>query len=396
MTVVGFLAPPFSKMHIPITLSIMLNAGVKMTGTAYIDVYPKTYQATVDASSTMINSISTYTISFNLSDPLLSTGYFVIDIPPELTLNSGYSVTLSSTPSSLQTNPSFSNSTSSSIISIKISNINNTATDIPVQLVKIQISGLVQPSSVQPISNFNLSIYYSSGGESVAQASAVTPPSTPGYLIAASVNPSSFTTADSGVTYNFNIQIGNNLNNGSYIQVDLPPSVNMQSGSCSPVSLFISCTAGIQTLTINSLTSPFSRNSLIIFNYSNFINPPSTRPTDSFNFTTLNNNSQIVDVLPSNMNVTITMTAVNLLLSPALNRDSSINSDTATYTISFIQSQMFDALDETAAAEFVFPPEVSISTSPTCSVNGMTTSCSVSGNIVNVLFTPISSPGTNY
>jgi hypothetical protein len=119
-----------------------------MVGTYYINVNAKVYQATAATLTTMINSLATYTLVFTLEDSLLSTGYFVINIPPELTIDPSITATITS--QSLNSNPS----ATPGINSITLANINSTELGISNQTVTINIIGLVQPSSVKPLSNF--------------------------------------------------------------------------------------------------------------------------------------------------------------------------------------------------------------------------------------------------
>lgn len=146
-----------------------------------------------------------------------------------------------------------------------------------------------QPSSVQSISDFILFIYYSSADDLVAKANAHTMSSTPGYLLSASVTSSNNQTANTGTTYEFTIVLGNRLNASSTIQVMMPASVNaLPGGTCQVQLSTTSCSISGQTLNIALLTTSYSSQVSIKFSYTNFINPPSTRPTSSFTFTTLN------------------------------------------------------------------------------------------------------------
>jgi hypothetical protein len=52
--------------------------------------------------------------------------------------------------------------------SIKLNNLNNSGSNIPVQNITINIYGIIQPSSVKNISNFVILIYFSNANDVVA------------------------------------------------------------------------------------------------------------------------------------------------------------------------------------------------------------------------------------
>lgn len=81
----------------PFTVTVLNNTGLKMTGSATISILPKAYTATASTLNTTINSITTYTVAFTLADEITSSGYFLLRIPPELTLSAGLDVSLIST-----------------------------------------------------------------------------------------------------------------------------------------------------------------------------------------------------------------------------------------------------------------------------------------------------------
>jgi hypothetical protein len=82
------------------------------------------------------------------------------------------------------------------------------------------------------------------------------------------------------------------------------------------------------------------------------------------------------------------------LLGQSMTSDSSVNSATATYTITFMQGQFFE--EALAAAVFEFPDDVSVSNPAICKLNTQIIPCDTSGKTVTAYFTPITVPSTAY
>lgn len=164
------------------------------------------------------------------------------------------------------------------------------------------ISGLVQPASVRTISAFTVLIYFSSANDLVGQATTTsTISTTPGFLSSPALSTSSSTCAASNVTYTFTIVLGNALNANSSLQVSVPTAITLVAGgACQLQSASVSCAASSQLLTV-TVPSAYSANSILVFSYNSFTNPASTKTTMSFNISTFNSASQLVDILPSNL-----------------------------------------------------------------------------------------------
>lgn len=124
LTIYSYTTPSSAKTVGPFYLSVMSNSGFKIIGSNYITVLPKTYNATMTTTNTTINSIASYNISFNLSDPISSSGYFFIHIPADLSLSSNVTVTISSI--SLAINPTISISNVTGNSTINVTKINKT------------------------------------------------------------------------------------------------------------------------------------------------------------------------------------------------------------------------------------------------------------------------------
>jgi hypothetical protein len=78
----AYQTPSSARTAGPFVLSIMTNNGLKMTGSASITILPKAYTATVATINTTINSVTSYTLSFTLTDSISTSGYMFLTIPP--------------------------------------------------------------------------------------------------------------------------------------------------------------------------------------------------------------------------------------------------------------------------------------------------------------------------
>lgn len=151
------------------------------------------------------------------------------------------------------------------------------------------IMGLTQPSSVKNISKFTVNIYYSNLNDLVAQAtttSVIT--TTPGTITVASLHPASLVVAATNVLYNFTMQISNPLSTGSKVIITVPSTVGLAAGGmCSHQGSAVNCSVANQTIIV-TLSASFQSLDIIVLSYSNFINPPNTRPSARFDLSTWN------------------------------------------------------------------------------------------------------------
>lgn len=63
-------------------LRIKSGSGDKMVGSSSINILPKSYTATATTANTLINSVTSYTISLAMTDAISSSGYFLVVVPP--------------------------------------------------------------------------------------------------------------------------------------------------------------------------------------------------------------------------------------------------------------------------------------------------------------------------
>lgn len=64
----NYRTPSSVRVTDPFTVSVLQNGFLKMQGSTTISILPKAYMSTVSTLNTTINSITSYTVSFTLSD----------------------------------------------------------------------------------------------------------------------------------------------------------------------------------------------------------------------------------------------------------------------------------------------------------------------------------------
>ena len=64
----SYRTPSSVRITDPFTVRVMNGSGLKMTGSATISILPQAYPATCSTLNTTINSVTTYTVVFNLAD----------------------------------------------------------------------------------------------------------------------------------------------------------------------------------------------------------------------------------------------------------------------------------------------------------------------------------------
>jgi hypothetical protein len=78
------------------------------------------------------------------------------------------------------------------------------------------------------------------------------------------------------------------LNNGSKITIHVPTGLVVNTGGvCMQGSNIVTCLVTSTSITY-TLNTPFIASSTITLSYSNFTNPPSTKPTSTFTINTYN------------------------------------------------------------------------------------------------------------
>lgn len=172
ITFIRFRAPPSIKPTSAINFTIMNNGYSKMVGSASIAAINNNYTLSVTAASTVVNVYTSYSFTISMTDSLSSSGYLTIGLDPLLcstaaqilAITSNLSISISG--SSIKSSPSTQISTitysNQSAYQLTLSNLNTSSSNIPAQTVTVTVKNILNPLSVNIISNFYMSTFYSS------------------------------------------------------------------------------------------------------------------------------------------------------------------------------------------------------------------------------------------
>jgi hypothetical protein len=81
ITFLTFTAPNSTKPSSPIIVSVLRNGSAKMRGSGTFTADPNTYSLDVTTTNSMVNALTSYSITFTLLDPLDLSGYILLTIP---------------------------------------------------------------------------------------------------------------------------------------------------------------------------------------------------------------------------------------------------------------------------------------------------------------------------
>lgn len=95
LRVQSYTTPSSVRTTDPFYLRIKSGTGDKMVGSSSINILPKSYTATASTSNTLINAVTSYTVSMTMADAISSSGYFLVLVPPEVIVGSTIGVSLS-------------------------------------------------------------------------------------------------------------------------------------------------------------------------------------------------------------------------------------------------------------------------------------------------------------
>lgn len=82
ISVTTYTTPSSARVTAPFVLEIWSAGGLKMQGSATLNILPKAYASTLSTVNTTINVVTSYSIVFRIDDALSSSAYFVITVPP--------------------------------------------------------------------------------------------------------------------------------------------------------------------------------------------------------------------------------------------------------------------------------------------------------------------------
>lgn len=305
ITFIRYKAPPSTRPTDPITFTVLKNGYQKMTASATIAAVANNYTLTVATSSTTVNTFATYSFSFTMVDPLTVTGYIEVVLDPLLTLTTeqlqslNTNLSVSITGSSMRLTPTFQllattiNNQSSYLL--KLTNLNISTATIPAQAVSISIRNLLNCPTVQTLSSFKVSTYYTSSSiDLVANAqSSSTLQLTPGTIILNSATSTVSTTYTFG-TVNLTLTNQNPVPLNGYLQVTLPTELNLLSVCVGTLFLESNIISSNVTYDLPNKSlkmrvgSAVPISSTLTVLISNLMTQNSTKPTSTFTVATFN------------------------------------------------------------------------------------------------------------
>jgi hypothetical protein len=269
--------PPSSR---PFTIT--LSTQWTLNGTVYgIDATSLSYTCqtgtltavTAVPSSTSVNAVTQYSLTFTTVNALISGSFISIYFPSELTPTVGAC------------------STNNSAISCSISNTSYALLSITggvpsISTIKVTFPSVKNPKQAQTTSSFQIYTYYDAGLDSMVDkiTSGVTMASTSNSITVASVTPTSFITY-ALTTYTFFAVLPDLIPANGYIKINVPPTINLGTlslGTCSFPTGSCSIAPLNSTITISGCFSSDMASPNMTISLTNLYNPPSTQPTSSF------------------------------------------------------------------------------------------------------------------
>lgn len=218
------------------------------------------------------------------------------------------------------------------------------------------MSGIINPPSVQPSNNFNITTYYTTTDDtSVATGSMAPITATASTLnsLQVTITPSSSVVRATQVDYSVKFTINNPIPIGGYIILGIPYGIDTTVASASG-----NCFAAIDAATLSSTTCSGTDNStarMYYITFSNmfqsagvtgssnitlkankiFTNPISTEAVSSFSLATYTSGNFLIDRLSEGLSVSMATAAD--FISVSASSSSNVNSQIATYTFQLSQ-----------------------------------------------------------
>jgi hypothetical protein len=358
-------APPSTQVSSPILFYVNRDGNTKMVASSTIQANTNSLTFTVTPSSNLVNQNTTYSFVITTTDAILSSGRIKIDFPSSITQawTSSSCATVSGT--GMFATPTCTLQANTLILSA----LNSTSASIPGQTMTIQVNGVVNPPSVQPSSNFNVTTFYTTTDDtSVATGTMGNVTATASTLnsLTVSIIPSSYTVQASSVDYTISFTINNPIPISGYILLGIPYGVaaiiNSVSGNCfaaiaSGTLSSTPCT-GVDSGTNYVVTFPSIFLSQGVPGGSNitlkvakiFTNPVSTETVSSFTLATYTNSNHLIDQLTSGLSIAMTTPANFMAVS--VSSSSVVNSALANYTF---QLSQISPLAASSRLDVVFP-----------------------------------------
>ena len=241
--------------------------------------------------------------------------------------------------------------------------------------VIVDVSGILNPQTVNPTDNFSIQTYTTSGFQYVIEEnlSAGYIRATSDSLVSVTITPSSLVTG-SITTYTVSITTKNKILRGGYVTVVFPSDVTRDDPTtpCTNVAGFepsMTCDELNDKVTV---TSGFVNNDfppgVLTFSIDKMRNPQTTKKSGTFSVGTYTSTGGLYDSKTDN--IFVTMTTPNQLYSVSISPNSNIVSATADLTF-YIQPN--NPMVSNGVVQVTFPTEVSLPNPPSCVIAGLVT-----------------------
>ena len=383
------------------TLTVWNSGYMKMQGTVTLTATTSTVSGTVTPISSVVNAQTSYTFSIALIDAITSSGMIKITMPATVTIVGSSSNCASATGTNVNSAPVCAFNTLEN--SITLSSLNSSTANISPQTISISISGLQNPPSSEPTGTFSVRTYYQSTTASLVAIGTLPAISATTATIPSSailVTPSSTVVNAQSVGYKLQATINNKIPVGGYFTINIPPSITVNTASVSNqcsvninFTSFVStaCSAGVASAsgTLITFSNPFASDAtvgtVVIAQITLvFTNPPSTKPTLSFSFSTFSNTGYSIASISSA--IFIAMDTADSFIDSTITRTSAVNYALTSYKFSFTQ---LSPLEASSIVMVTFPSDVVPSSTPTCTLTlpaalAGTLGCSQSGMTLTV------------
>lgn len=347
----NYTAPPSTLVTNNFTFGILKGGSFSQIGYATLQANPSNLTFTVIPLVSTINQNTTYQFTITITDAITSNGMLLITFPNTITLGFTSNSCASSTGTLMNPTPNCTKSGNS----LYLSNLNSTTNNFTSTIFKINITGIINPPSTQPTSNFNVSSYYTNDINTlVSTRSNVFITATAGIMNSslASISSTSYLVGNTGTSYTFTFSISNQIGINGYVTIGIPNVIVTAISSVG--SYCFSQIFGASSFSATNCTGT-SNSSFYFITFTNlfqvtsapvntvlklqilsiFTNPPSTQIVNTFTISTFSAAGFIIDQLTSGLSLQMT-TPANFL-SISINPLSSVNSATTSYTFSFSQ-----------------------------------------------------------
>jgi hypothetical protein len=228
----NYTAPPSTTPTANFSFCILRGGSISQIGYASVQATASSLSFTVVPIVGTINQNTTYQFAITITDGITSSGSILIIFPNSITL--GFTSANCATMSGTLFNPTPTCSKSGN--NLHLSNLNSSTNGFASTTFQINVSGIINPSSTQPTTNFTITTLYSSTNNGIVSTNSnVTITPTAGIMNSslASITSSSYLVGNSGVTYTFSFNIANQIPIGGYIIVSIPTVIGMAIGSVS-------------------------------------------------------------------------------------------------------------------------------------------------------------------